>query len=128
VLNYLGYSWVEQGVNLEQAKAMIEKAVELRPRDGYITDSLGWVLYRLGDYKGAVTWLERAVALVPGDATINDHLGDAYWLVDRRQEAGFQWNRALSLDPEPDVATRIRAKIDGKERPRPLPPGERRDI
>ena len=128
VLNYLGYSWVEHGVNFDQAKAMIEKAVAQRPRDGYITDSLGWVLYRLGDYKGAVGWIEKAVALEPGDSTINDHLGDAYWLVDRRQEATFQWKRALSFDPEPDMAEKIRAKIEGRNRPQPLPPGARRDI
>jgi tetratricopeptide (TPR) repeat protein len=128
VLNYLGYSWVEQGIKLDEAKAMIKKAVELRPRDGYITDSLGWVLYRLGDYTDAVEWLERAVSLVPGDPTINDHLGDAYWLVGRRQEAGFQWHRALSLDPDADLKTRLQLKVDGKERPKPLPPGERRDI
>lgn len=128
VLNYLGYSWVEQGTHLDEAKAMIERAVKQRPRDGYITDSLGWVLYRLGDYEGAVRWLEKAVSLAPGDPTINDHLGDAYWLVDRRQEARFQWERALSLDPEPESIDRIRAKIDGKARPQPVPPGERRDI
>ncbi|MBM3571506.1 MAG: tetratricopeptide repeat protein, partial [Alphaproteobacteria bacterium] len=70
VLNYLGYSWVEQGVHLERAKAMIEKAVELRPKDGYIVDSLGWVLYRMGDFTGAVIHLERAVELRPQDPVI----------------------------------------------------------
>lgn len=128
VLNYLGYSWVEQGIKLGEAKAMIEKAVELRPRDGYITDSLGWVLYRLGDYEGAVKWLEKAISLAPGDPTINDHLGDAYWLVGRHLEAGFQWERALTLDPDDELEAEIRRKIDGDERPRPLPPGGRRDI
>ncbi len=112
VLNYLGYSWVEQGINLQQAREMIEKAVALRPNDGYIVDSLGWILYRLGDFEEAVGHLERAVELVPDDPTINDHLGDALWRVGRRQEARFQWRRALAHDPEPDQIDDIRAKLD----------------
>lgn len=116
VLNYLGYSWVEQGVNLEQARRMIEQAVKLRPDDGYIIDSLGWILYRLGHFQQAVRHLERAAELAPDDPTINDHLGDALWQVGRRQEARFQWRRALSMDPEPERAEGIRAKLeDGLE-------------
>ncbi len=111
VLNYLGYSLVEQRRNLDEAKGMIERAVELRPEDGYITDSLGWVLYRLDDFEGAVTWLERAVELAPYDPVINDHLGDAYWMVGRRLEAEFQWKRARSLDPDDDVRERIGRKL-----------------
>jgi tetratricopeptide (TPR) repeat protein len=111
VLNYLGYSWVEQRRELDRARKMIERAVELRPEDGYITDSLGWVLYRLGDYPGAVEWLERAVALVPDDPVINDHLGDALWMVGRRLEAEFQWRRARSFDPEPADLARIKRKL-----------------
>ena len=128
VLNYLGYSWVEQGINLEQAKAMIETAVAKRPDDGYITDSLGWVLYRLGSYEEAVQIMERAVALEPGDPVINDHLGDVYWSVGRKNEARFQWDRALTLKPEPDVEAEIRKKISGEVVPEPLPPGKKRDI
>ena len=75
---------------------MIEKAVRQRPEDGFIVDSLGWALYRLGDYSGAVIYLERAVLLEPGDPIINNHLGDAYWLANRRLEAVFQWRRSLS--------------------------------
>lgn len=112
VLNYLGYSWVDQGINLERAQGMIKRAVKLRPNDGYIVDSLGWVLYRLGDFSGATKQLERAVELRPQDPTINDHLGDAYWKVGRVQEAMFQWRRALSLDPEPELIPTIRKKID----------------
>ena len=111
VLNYLGYSWVDQGINLDRAQKMIERAVELRPNDGYIVDSLGWVLYRLGRHPGAVKQLERAVELRPQDPTINDHLGDAYWMVGRHIEARFQWRRALSLDPEPEQIAAIRKKI-----------------
>lgn len=110
VLNYLGYSWVEQGINLDRAKEMIRKAVKLRPTDGYIVDSLGWVLYRLGEYEAAVGEMERAVELRPQDPVINDHLGDVYWKVDRKEEARFQWKRALSLKPEPE----LRAIIEGK--------------
>ena len=111
VLNYLGYSWVDQGVKLERAKKMIRRAVELRPNDGYIVDSLGWVLYRLGDYAGAAKNLERAVVLRPEDPTINDHLGDAYWRVGRKFEARFQWKRALSLDPEKELIPQIEKKL-----------------
>ena len=100
VLNYLGYSWVEQGQHLSEAFDMIEKAVEQRPDDGYIVDSLGWAHYRLGEYKEAVKYLERAAELEPSDPTINEHLGDALWKVGRRIEAQFQWNHALELDPE----------------------------
>ena len=112
VLNYLGYSWVDQGIRLERATGMIEKAVELRPRDGFIVDSLGWAYFRIGDYAGAVRELERAVELRPQDPVINDHLGDAYWMVRRRLEARFQWRRALALAPEPDVAETIANKLE----------------
>ena len=112
VLNYLGYSWVDQGVNLDRAKAMIERAVKQRRDDGYIVDSMGWVLYRLGAYGEAVQHLERAVELRPLDPIISDHLGDAYWRVGRRQEARFQWRRALSLDPEREEIGKIETKIE----------------
>ncbi|MBM3568882.1 MAG: tetratricopeptide repeat protein [Alphaproteobacteria bacterium] len=111
VLNYLGYSWVEMGENLERAQAMIEKAVALRPMSGHIVDSLGWVMFRLGRYEAAVTHLDRATTLVPGDAVINDHLGDALWMVGRRAEAEFQWRRALTLSPEADLAREIERKL-----------------
>lgn len=111
VLNYLGYSWVDQGINLAEARKMIERAVELRPDDGYIVDSLGWVLYRLKDFEGAVSQLERAVELRPQDPTINDHLGDAYWQVGRKIEARFQWKRALALEPEPEQLQAIEDKV-----------------
>lgn len=112
LLNFLGYSWIDRGENLPKARAMVERAVELRPRDGYIVDSLGWALYTLGDYEAAVAKLERAVELKPGDPTINDHLGDAYWRAGRRNEARFQWMRALrSADEETDKGA-IQAKLD----------------
>ncbi|MGI9450043.1 MAG: tetratricopeptide repeat protein, partial [Geminicoccaceae bacterium] len=111
VLNYLGYSWVDQGLNLDEAKDMLHRAVDARPDDGFIVDSLGWVFYRLKDYEKAVEMLERAIVLQPGDPVINDHLGDAYWRVGREREAYFQWRRALSLDPEEDVIATIKEKL-----------------
>ena len=91
---------------------MIEQAVAKRPTDGYIVDSLGWALYRLKDYDGAVKQLDRAVELKPQDPVINDHLGDAYWRVGRRLEARFQWSHALSLDPEEEEVAKIKAKLE----------------
>jgi len=112
VLNYLGYSWVDQGMNLDQAFAMLHKAVELRSTDGYIVDSLGWAYYKLGHYDEAVKELERAIDLKPADPVINDHLGDAYWRVGRKLEAHFQWNHARDLGPEPEDKDKILDKIE----------------
>jgi tetratricopeptide (TPR) repeat protein len=113
VLNYLGYSWADQGVHLDRALPMIRRAVELtQERDGYIVDSLGWVLYRLGQFDEAVRHLERAVELRPKDPVINDHLGDAYWRVGRRIEARYQWQRALGFEPEPELIPEIKNKIE----------------
>jgi Flp pilus assembly protein TadD len=112
VLNYLGYSWIDKGQNLEQALDMIKRAVALRPNDGYIVDSLGWAYYRLGDFGNATQFLEHAIELVPEDATINDHLGDAYWQAGRFAEARNQWRRALQFKPEADLVKAIETKID----------------
>jgi tetratricopeptide (TPR) repeat protein len=111
VLNYLGYTWAEQGKNLDRAKAMLLRATELRPQDGNIADSLGWVLFRLGDLPGAVTWLEKAVELEPRNSTVNDHLGDAYWATGRQREGRFQWRRALTMEPEPEELVKIEGKL-----------------
>ena len=111
VLNYLGYSWVDQGVHLDQGMDMIRRAVEQRPDDGYIVDSLGWAYFRTGNYDEAVKNLERAVELKPEDPTINDHLGDAYWRVGRMLEAHFQWSHAKDLKPEPEDLPKIEAKL-----------------
>src|SRR5439155_1414400 len=102
VLNYLGYSWIDQGINLDEGMRMIKRAVEQRADDGYIVDSLGWAYYRLGNMEEAVKQLERAVELKPEDPTINDHLEDAYWRVGRLLEARFQWSHARDLKPEPE--------------------------
>jgi tetratricopeptide (TPR) repeat protein len=111
VLNYLGYSWIDQGLNLDEGMRMIKRAVEQRADDGYIVDSLGWAYYRLGNMEEAVKQLERAVELKPEDPTINDHLGDAYWRVGRTLEARFQWSHARDLKPEPEDLVKIEAKL-----------------
>jgi Flp pilus assembly protein TadD len=112
ILNYLGYSWADQGINLDKAAEMIEKAVRLRPEDGAIVDSLGWVYYRMGQYDKAVKTLERAIELDPTEPEINDHLGDAYWKVGRKSEARFQWKRALSFSKDDIKNASIQQKID----------------
>ncbi|PZX16620.1 tetratricopeptide repeat protein [Palleronia aestuarii] len=116
VLNYLGYSLVERQENLDEALDMIERAAAAEPESGYIIDSLGWVLYRLGRYDEAVDPMERAVELMPVDPVVNDHLGDVYWAVGRELEARFQWMRALSFvenDQNDEVKPdRIRKKLD----------------
>ena len=117
VLNYLGYSLVEKRIKLDEALEMIERAVAASPDSGYIIDSLGWALYRLGRYEEAVPHMERAVELMAVDPVVNDHLGDVYWAVSRYREAEFQWTRALSFvdqstsgeDVDPD---RIRRKLE----------------
>jgi tetratricopeptide (TPR) repeat protein len=111
VLNYLGYSWIDQGINLDDAMKMIKRAVDQRPDDGYIVDSLGWAYFRIGNYDDAVKQLERAIDLKPEDPTINDHLGDAYWRVGRTLEAKFQWQHAKDLKPEAEELPKIEAKI-----------------
>jgi tetratricopeptide (TPR) repeat protein len=112
VLNYLGYSFVEMKRNMDEALDMIQRAVAARPEDGYVTDSLGWVFYRLGRYDEAVVEMERAAELMPVDPVINDHLGDVYWAVGRKREARFQWRRAMSFEPELEDAIRIRRKLE----------------
>jgi Flp pilus assembly protein TadD len=111
VLNYLGYSWIDQGINLDDGMKMIKRAVEQRPDDGYIVDSLGWAYYRIGNYDDAVKNLERAIDLKPEDPTINDHLGDAYWRDGRRTEARFQWNQVLIMQPSDKLRAQVEAKL-----------------
>lgn len=121
VMNYLGYSWADQGTKLDAAVEMIQKAVDLRPADGYVIDSLGWVYYKKGDYQSALKHLERATELRPEDPTINEHLGDVYWKVGRRLESCFQWRHALSLDPDdkqiPILKTKMAQGLDDEGGP-----------
>jgi Flp pilus assembly protein TadD len=111
LLNFLGYSWIDRGEKLQEALAMVQKAVDSDPKSGAMTDSLGWGYYRLGDYKKAVEELELAVSLEAGDPDINNHLGDAYWRVGRRIEARFQWSRVLTLEPDAKLRAEVEAKL-----------------
>ncbi|MFM2390097.1 MAG: hypothetical protein RLZZ437_1652 [Pseudomonadota bacterium] len=129
VLNYLGYSFVDRGENLEEALTLIEKAVALNPDAGYIIDSLAWAYFRLGRYADAVAPMEKASLLEPVDPVVTDHLGDVYWAVGRKLEAQFQWRRALSFNPTEKDATRIRRKLEvgldvvrAEEGAPPIPP------
>lgn len=128
VLNYLGYMWVDSGQRVHQGAEMIARAVAAEPDSGHIQDSLGWAQYRQGQFEAAVETLELAVSLEPGNPTINDHLGDAYWRVGRLREAGFQWSRTLSLDPEPELREQVQAKLErGLEAVSPVLPMARAD-
>jgi len=121
VLNYLGYSLIDMNKKLDEAIGMVKKAVELRPNDGYIVDSLGWAYFQLRNYDEAVANLERAVDLKPSDAIISEHLGDAYWRVGRRLEARFQWQHAKDNRPAPADLIRIEDKLkDGLPAEAPL--------
>jgi tetratricopeptide (TPR) repeat protein len=111
VLNYLGYSWLDRGKNVAEARRMIEMAISIRPEDGYIIDSLGWAMFIMEEYENAVVQLERAVSINTSDITINEHLGDAYWKVGRETEARFQWRRALSLEPQAEQEVLLRIKL-----------------
>lgn len=113
-LNYLGYSWLERGKNVEQAKEMLERALLKASQSGSIADSLGWAYYLTKEYDKAVTILEIAVALDAGSGVINDHLGDAYWRSGRKREARFQWRKALDLNDDFSAGDRdrVRLKLD----------------
>ena len=125
LLNYLGYSWIDRGEHLAEARAMIEKAVASDPRSGAMVDSLGWAFYRMGEYKQAVEKLEEAVELQAGDPEINNHLGDAYWKVGRHDEAQFQWRRVLTLKPDDKIKANVEGKLaSGRGPDAPAPPAK----
>jgi len=110
-LNYLGYSWVERGINLEKAFDLIEQAVAIEPNSGAYIDSLGWAHYQRGDYKTAVGHLEHAASLEPADPTVTDHLGDVYWRLGREIEAGYAWRRVLELEPSDALRKQVEKKL-----------------
>ena len=111
VLNYLGYSMIDRGVNLDEALGMVKRAVNLKPNDGYITDSLGWAYFVLKNFPDATTYCERAVDLIPSDPTIAEHLGDVYWRSGRELEARFQWQHAIDNHPEQSDVPRLKGKL-----------------
>ena len=114
VLNYLGYSWLTQAKNTDDAIRMIIEAYKQAPYEGHIIDSLGWVYFKLGMYEKAVEYLEQASDMNPGNAVISDHLGDAYWFIGRKNEAVFQWKQALALKEDSESLNKgmVRQKID----------------
>ena len=111
-LNYLGYSWAERGVNLEEAFELLEKALEKSPRSGAIIDSVGWAHYQLGQYDKALLKMEEAVSIEPEDPTLTDHLGDVYWKLDRKIEARYEWRRALGLEPDDMLKKALEEKLE----------------
>ncbi len=111
VLNYYAYSMIVRGENIEQARDMLLRAVERRPNDAHIVDSLGWAYFLLKDYQNALVFMERAVDLMPSDVTVNDHLGDIYYRLGRKKEAQFQWQRSLTYKPDANEVLMIQQKI-----------------
>ena len=102
VINYLAYSWIEQGKKIKKSLSMLEKANKLRSNDPYITDSLGWALYKLERYKEAKDYLQLAVRLLPADPIVNDHFGDALWKIGNKIQARYYWEYVLSLEKTED--------------------------
>ncbi len=98
VLNYLAYSWVDKGINLDRGLEMLKKATELRKNDGYIIDSLGWAYFVKKNYHEAEQFLQRAVELLPSDPVINDHYADALWMQNKNIQARYFWKYVLELD------------------------------
>jgi Flp pilus assembly protein TadD len=94
-LNYLGYTYADMGINLDEAQSLIQTALKLKPDDGYITDSLGWVYFKRGKYQQALKWLNKAVELVPDDPVILEHIGDVYLKMESRKEAMTYYERSL---------------------------------
>ena len=114
-LNYLSYSWLERNIKIEQAMKMLMRAYELREDDPYITDSVGWGYYLIGDFINAEKYLRRAVELMPDDPIVNDHYGDVLWQLDRKLQAKYFWEHVLELeDTEEEMKKDIENKlIDG---------------
>ena len=115
-LNYLGYTYAEQGTNLDEAESLIRRALAISPNDGFYLDSLGWVAYQRGDYATSIQYLERAVVLAGDDPTISEHLGDAYLKAGRQGDALRIYRDALSRATDSDQSQRLRGKIDDLQR------------
>ena len=111
VLNYLGYSYIDKDINMETAKGMIEKALNQKPSDPYIIDSMAWYYFKTEAYEEAKSLLEYAIDLMPYDPIINEHYGDTLWKSGQNVEARFHWSKALELDPEEETIADIKIKI-----------------
>ena len=107
VINYLAYSWIEQGVKIEQSLSMLEKANKLRSNDPYIIDSLGWALFKLKRFKESKKYLQLAVRLMPGDPIVNDHYGDVLWKNGNEIQARYYWNYVLNLEKAEDELKKV---------------------
>jgi tetratricopeptide (TPR) repeat protein len=110
-LNYLAYTWIDLGKNIDEAKEMVGRAYEQKPDDAHIVDSVGWAYFKLGEYDKAVTYIEKAATQMPYDPTVNDHLGDVYWKVGRENEARYQWQRALDNNPDEKQEAALKEKM-----------------
>tara|TARA_B100000686_G_scaffold348416_1_gene439417 strand:+ start:746 stop:2461 length:1716 start_codon:yes stop_codon:yes gene_type:complete len=112
VLNYLAYSWIDKGINLDKGLEMIKKAAKLRENDGYIIDSLGWAYYVKKNYIEAELFLRKAVELLPLDPIINDHYADTLWMLNKNIQARYIWNYILNLeDAEQELKDNISKKL-----------------
>ncbi len=99
-LNYLGYSYAERGIKIDQALSLTKQAVALKPENGYFVDSLGWAFYKSGMLSEALTELKKAVSLAGDDPVIYEHLGEIYWKQQQIPEAREAWIRSIALDPK----------------------------
>jgi len=114
-LNYLGYTYAEQGTHLDEAEKLVKRALKVEPEDGFYVDSLGWVYYKKGQYQKAVGELERAVNLSGDDPTITEHLGDAYNRLGKSRDARGQYEDALKKTQDADQIERLKTKIAASE-------------
>ena len=112
VINYLAYSWIEQGIKIKKSLSMLEKANEIKSNDPYIIDSLGWALFKLKRYKESKKYLQMAVKLMPADPIVNDHYGDVLWKSGEEIQARYYWNYVLNLEEaEKDLKDKIEKKL-----------------
>ena len=102
VINYLAYSWIEQGIKIEKSLSMLKEANNLKSNDPYIIDSLGWALFKLKRYNKSKEYLQLAVRLMPGDPIVNDHYGDVLWKNGNEIQARYYWNYVLNLEKAED--------------------------
>jgi tetratricopeptide (TPR) repeat protein len=112
VINYLAYSWIEQGIKVKKSLSMLEKANKLKSNDPYIIDSLGWALFKLERFKESKDYLQSAVRLMPADPVVNDHYGDALWKNGNEIQARYYWNYVLQLKKtEDELKKNIEVKL-----------------
>ena len=111
-LNYLSYSWLERNIKIEQAMQMLMRAYELRENDPYITDSVGWGYYLIGDFINAEKYLRKAVELMPDDPIVNDHYGDVLWKLNKKLQAKYYWQAVLGLEEtEEEMKSKVKSKL-----------------